>query len=311
MVKLIAGMNPGEMTELENHMTQIGTAVEEELDRLLPEVDESEEATLFEAMRYSVFAGGKRVRPMLVMAANEMLGGRQSRGLRVGAAMEMLHTYSLIQDDLPCMDNDDLRRGKPTCHIQFDETTALLASDALHSLCFEVLVDQETHTDPGVRTLLVKQFAEAAGGRGMVGGQMLDMMAESSSDKEMDQGALARLQRKKTGALFTACCEAAVALNGATREEHHRLASYARNLGLAFQMIDDVLDEVGDRETLGKTTQKDKEAGKATFASLLGVDGARRQAEFLVSQSIDYLSIFGERARVLELLARFTVSRGH
>lgn len=307
---LVAEMNAAEMADLQNYMEQLAVQVEEELDKILPAADDSDESQLFEAMRYSVFAGGKRVRPMLVMATNEILGGNPKRALRVAAAMEVLHTYSLVHDDLPCMDDDDTRRGKPTLHIQYDETTAVLAGDALLTACFEILSEMDTHPDANVRVELVNLYAKAAGAQGMVGGQMIDMLSEEM-EGEMDQGALARLQRKKTGALFSASCEAAVVLNGSTREEHHRLASYARNLGLAFQMIDDVLDEVGDRETLGKTPGKDREADKATFASLLGVEGAKRQAEFLCTQAIDYLSIFDERARYLRLLARFIVARAN
>ena len=307
---LVAEMDAAEIADLQNYMEQLSTQVEEEIDKLLPAVDDSDESQLYEAMRYSIFAGGKRVRPMLVMTTNEILGGNPKRALRVAAAMEILHTYSLIHDDLPCMDDDDTRRGKPTCHKEYDETTAVLAGDAMLTACFEVLADSETHADANVRVELVSLFAKSAGAAGMVGGQMIDMLSEQTGE-DMDQGALARLQRKKTGSLFSACCEAAVLLNGSTREEHHRLASYARNLGLAFQMIDDVLDEVGDRETLGKTPGKDREADKATFASLLGVEGAKRQAEFLCTQAIEYLSIFGDRSHYLKLLARFVVARGH
>ncbi|MBI1364123.1 MAG: polyprenyl synthetase family protein [Proteobacteria bacterium] len=304
-------MDADEIQELEAYANTISAAVEEELDTLLPNVDGNEEDRLFEAMRYSVFAGGKRVRPLLIMATNEIMGGNKKRAMRVAAAMECLHTYSLIHDDLPCMDDDDLRRGKPTCHIQFDEATAVLAGDALLTMTFEILSDVDTHPDPNVRMRLVALFAEAAGARGMVGGQMMDMLAEQHGKKDFDQGALARLQRKKTGALFSASCEAALILNGGTRDEFHRFTSYAKNLGLAFQMVDDVLDEVGDEAKLGKRTKKDAGRGKATFARLLGVDGASRQAEFLVQQAVDYLRPFHNKARVLDLLARFVVCRTH
>jgi farnesyl diphosphate synthase len=286
--------------------------VEEELDKLLPNVDGSDESRLFEAMRYSVFAGGKRLRPLLILATNEALGGNKKRALRVAAAMEGLHTYSLIHDDLPCMDDDDMRRGKPTAHKQFDEATAVLAGDALLTLAFEILADKETHPDPGVRTRLVQIFAAAAGARGMVGGQMMDILAEGKpADEALDQGALARLQRKKTGALFSACCECALVLNGSTMEEFNRFTSYAKNVGLAFQMIDDVLDEIGDESKLGKKVKKDAARNKATFARLLGVDGARRQADFLCAQAIEYLRPFNHKVRVLDLLARFVVARSH
>lgn len=309
--RLISSMSEEEMRELEDFVTVVSASVEEELDRLLPQVESTDESRLFEAMRYSIFAGGKRLRPVLIMATNDLLRGKRPRALRVAAAMEMLHTYSLIHDDLPCMDDDDLRRGQPTCHVQFDEATAVLAGDALLTEVFEVLSDRTTHPDSSVRCELIRLFSNSAGGRGMIGGQMIDILAEDKNIEEMDQGALARLQRKKTGALFSACCESAVVLNGASRDEHHRLASYARNIGLAFQMVDDVLDEVGNEEEMGKRTKKDAQHNKATFASLLGVEGARQQAEFLCNQAIQFIAPFGRDARILELLARFIVARSH
>ena len=309
--RLIASMTAEEIRELEEYVSAVGASVEEEMDRLLPEMEETDESRLFEAMRYSIFAGGKRLRPVLIMATNDLLRGKRPRALRVAAAMEMLHTYSLIHDDLPAMDDDDLRRGKPTCHVQYDEATAILAGDALLTQVFEVLADRQTHPDSSVRCELVRLFAAGAGAKGMVGGQMIDVLAEKKIGEDIDQGALARLQRKKTGALFSACCEGAVILNGASRDEHHRLASYARNIGLAFQMVDDVLDEVGTEEEMGKRVQKDAARNKATFASLLGVDGARQQAEFLCAQAIQFIAPFGREARILELLARFIVARSH
>lgn len=311
MPSLVPQLNAADFKELEAYMTQVNSEVESLMGELLPEVDESDESRLFEAMRYSAFSGGKRLRPMLIMAANEVLGGQEKRALHVAAAMEFMHTYSLIHDDLPCMDDDDLRRGKPTCHKKFDETTAILAGDSLQTLAFEVLSMKETHPDPSTRVALVNLFAKAAGAQGMAGGQMLDMIAENKPEEDVDQGALARLQRKKTGALFSACCESAVLLNGSTREEHHRLASYARNLGLAFQMIDDVLDVTGDSQKLGQEVGRDAAAGKTTFASLLGAEGAQRQAEFLLVQAVDYLNPFGSRARMLDYLARFIAHRDH
>ena len=304
---LIKPLSAAEMLEFEEFVGSVVAAVDTEMDALLPEITEAEESRLFEAMRYSIFGGGKRLRPVLIMAANALLDGKKGRALRVAAAMEMLHTYSLIHDDLPCMDDDDMRRGQPTCHKQFDEATAVLAGDALLTHCFEVLAERETHPDSSLRCELIRLFTTAGGAEGMIGGQMIDIISENL--EEVDQGALARLQRKKTGALFTACCEASVILNGASRNEHHRLVSYARNIGLAFQMVDDILDEVGDAEIMGKSTGKDERHGKATFASLLGVEGARQQAAFLCSQAISFIQPFGDQARMLELLARFIVTR--
>lgn len=308
---LLATMTTEEINELEGYVMTISSSIEEEMDKLLPKANETDESRLFDAMRYSVFAGGKRLRPVLVMATNDLLRGKRPRALRVATAMEMLHTYSLIHDDLPCMDDDDLRRGKPTSHKKFDEATAVLAGDALLTQTFEVLADRATHNDSGVRCELISLFAQSAGAAGMVGGQMMDIIAESSDIEALDQGALARLQRKKTGALFSACCESAIILNGASKDEHHRLTSYARNIGLAFQMVDDVLDEVSTEEEMGKSVGKDAALGKATFVSLLGVEGAKKQAEFLCAQAIQFIQPFGRDARMLELLARFVVARGH
>ena len=309
---LLETLEAADELELKNYLKECSAKVEAELENMLPPTDDSDESQLFEAMRYAVFAGGKRLRPTLVLAANELLGGEKQEisALRAGCAIEILHTYSLIHDDLPCMDDDDLRRGKPTVHKAFNEYTAVLAGDALQALAFEVLAWEETHKESHIRSQLVQLLAKAGGALGMCGGQMIDMLAEDKGpNEEVDQGALARLQRKKTGALFSACCEASVILNKASRDDHLRLASYARNLGLAFQMVDDVLDVTGDREKLGKTPGKDAAAGKSTFATLLGVEGAQRQAEFLCSQAIDYLKPYGERARMLILLARFVATR--
>lgn len=306
---LVSQMTEEEKQELDAFIHLVSASVEEELDRLLPEVEETDESQLYEAMRYSVFAGGKRLRPVLIMATNNLLRGKRPRALRMAAAMEMLHTYSLIHDDLPAMDDDHLRRGKPTCHVKYDDATAILAGDALLTQVFDVLADRRTHPDSTVRCELIRLFSTSAGAKGMLGGQMIDILAERKDNEEIDQGTLARLQRKKTGALFSACCESSVILNGASREEHHRLASYARNIGLAFQMVDDILDEVGNPDEMGKNIQRDAARNKATFASLLGVDGARQQAEFLCAQAIQYIQPFGSEARILELLARFVVSR--
>ncbi|MDD9911872.1 MAG: polyprenyl synthetase family protein [Alphaproteobacteria bacterium] len=312
-------MTPVEESQLFDFLKECSEKVEDMLESLLPQPDdELEESRLFEAMRYSVFAGGKRLRPFLILSTNQLLGGEQTpaieeRAVRVAAAIEMLHTFSLIHDDLPCMDNDNLRRGKPTCHVQFDEFTAVLAGDALLSSCFEVLADFQTHPDASIRAELVRIAAASTGPLGMMGGQMIDMLAEQREEGErvVEQGELARLQRKKTGALFQACCECAALLNHADKMVQLHLQSYARNVGLAFQMIDDVLDVTGTKEQLGKTPGKDAIANKATFATLLGVDGARRQAEALCEQAQEQLAHFGPEAQPLRLLARYIVNRSY
>lgn len=300
-----------DLRRLEEYVTETSVDVEAVLDKIIPAPTEDEESRLFEAMRYSVFSGGKRLRPVLVMATNEIFGGTRDHAVRVAAAIEALHTYSLIHDDLPCMDDDDLRRGKPTCHKQFDEMTAVLAGDALQTLAFDILSDERTHPQGRIRASLVNVLAKAAGAQGMVGGQMIDMLAEDI--EELDQGALARLQRKKTGALFTACCESGLHLNEDRVQASDRmhLTSYARNIGLAFQMVDDILDEIGNEEDMGKRVRKDAERGKATFASLLGVEGAQKQARMLCDQAIQNLTHYGPKADILRILAQFVVARGH
>ncbi len=309
----IVNLSGKERDILQIALEQTRTRVEEEMDILLPKpLENLGESRLFEAMRYSVFAGGKRVRPLLVMATNELLGGvgpREERAVRVATAIEMLHTYSLIHDDLPCMDDDDLRRGKPTCHIKFDEVTAVLAGDALLTQSFEVLSHKDTHPKGDIRAELINILAIAAGPVGMVGGQMLDMLAEDVENFPLEEGELARLQRKKTGALFLAACDMAAVINHANLDVRYRLKSYARNIGLAFQMMDDVLDVVGTEEQLGKRVGSDEENNKATFVTLLGVEGAKRQAQLLCQQAEGQLRPFGRAADVLRLLARFIVSR--
>ena len=218
----------------------------------------------------------------------------------------MVHTYSLVHDDLPAMDDDDLRRGQPTCHVQFDEATAILAGDALLTLAFGVLAEPETHPDGNVRAELVAALARAAGASGMVGGQMMDLAAEH---QELDVGAITRLQRLKTGELIAFSCEAGGILGAAPAEARTALHAYAHDLGLAFQITDDLLDETGSATDLGKAVGKDAAAGKATFVSILGVEGARRQAVMLAEQAVEHLDLFGKKADLLRDIARYVVDR--
>ncbi|MBT3360241.1 MAG: polyprenyl synthetase family protein [Rhodospirillales bacterium] len=280
-------------------------AVDEVMDRLLS-VDDSPESRLVEAMRYSALGGGKRVRPFLVVSSARLFNVAESCALRVAAAVEMVHCYSLIHDDLPAMDNDDLRRGQPTCHIKFDEATAILAGDALLTRAFEVLVDGATHSDPKVRCDLVAELAAAIGVGGMVGGQVLDLMAEN---KDLSIPEITRLQRLKTGMLIGYSCESGAILGKAARPARHALHAYAHDVGLAFQIVDDLLDVEGDAATVGKSTQKDGAAGKATFVSLLGVERARAQADMLAEQASAHLDLFKEKADPLRELARFVINR--
>lgn len=280
-------------------------AVGETLDRLL-KMGDGREARLMEAMRYSSLGGGKRIRPFMVWASSRLFSVAQSCALRVGAAIEMVHCYSLIHDDLPAMDDDELRRGQPTCHIRFDEATAILAGDALLTMAFEVLADSKTHPDPQVRCTLVTALARASGGEGMVGGQMLDLMAEEAT---LDMPEITRLQRMKTGALIAFSCEAGAILGKAAEPARHALRAYAHDLGLAFQIVDDLLDVEGTADEVGKKTGKDAAAGKATFVSLLGVERARSQADILSNQAAQHLEMFDEKADYLKALAKFVVNR--
>ncbi|HJQ59754.1 MAG TPA: farnesyl diphosphate synthase [Vineibacter sp.] len=280
-------------------------AVERTMDRLLPS-GVGPEARLFEAMRYSALGGGKRLRAFFVMAGATLFGVATQAALRVAAAVEFVHAYSLVHDDLPAMDDDDFRRGQPSCHKRFDEATAILAGDALQALAFEVLAHEDTHGDPAVRVQLVTGLAQAIGPHGMVGGQMVDMDAEG---KSLSLGEITRLQRLKTGELISFACGAGGRLAKASEPARHALTAYAHDVGLAFQMADDLLDVEGRREETGKTPGKDLAAGKATFVSLLGLERARDQASLLADQAGRHLDMFGPKAELLKQAARFVVER--
>ncbi|MDG2032612.1 MAG: polyprenyl synthetase family protein [Rhodospirillales bacterium] len=277
------------------------------MDRLIPLADGAEVQVL-EAMRYSCFAGGKRLRPFLVLASADLFNVSRTCSERVAAAVEMVHTYSLIHDDLPAMDDDDLRRGKPTCHKEFDEATAILAGDGLISLAFEILAGDETHQRAEVRAELILELAKAIGAQGMVGGQMLDLVAE---DRDLGMPEITRLQRMKTGALINYACMTGAILGQTNESQRHRLSAYAHDLGLAFQIVDDLLDVEGSAEEMGKAVHKDEDAGKATFVSILGIERARKQADILTEQAIKHLEIFGEKSNLLRDLAEFVVQRRH
>ena len=272
---------------------------------MLPRV-EGPEARLFEAMRYAITAGGKRFRPFLVCESAKLFGLHKGSALRVAAAVECIHTYSLVHDDLPCMDDDDLRRGQPTVHRKFDEATAVLVGDALQTLAFDILADRDTHELAEVRIELVRRLAAASGGHGMVGGQMIDLATEG---RRVDMGGITRLQQLKTGALIAFSCEAGAVLGRAPRERRHALRAYAHDMGLAFQITDDLLDVEGEAEIIGKTAGKDEAAGKATFVSILGVERARAQAAMLSEQAIQHLDLFDEKADLLRQAAAFVINR--
>ncbi len=279
--------------------------VEVALDALLP-LPEGAESRLTEAMRYATLAGGKRLRAFLVIESAALFAVSPTCAARVGAAVEMLHAYSLVHDDLPAMDNDDLRRGLPSTHRKFDEATAILAGDALQTRAFEVLAEADTHSDPLVRCELVAALALASGARGMAGGQMLDMLAEG---QDLSAPEVTRLQALKTGRLIQFSAEAGAILGRAAAAQRNHLAGYGRDLGAAFQIADDLLDALGSAADIGKTAGKDAAAGKATLVAILGAERARAQAEILAGQARSHLHSFGPRAERLRELAAYVVMR--
>jgi len=292
---------------LEPALVQISAEIDSLFGELLAPPPDAR-AKLYEAMRYAAIGGGKRLRPLLVVAACGLYHVDRGRALRAGLSVECIHVYSLIHDDLPCMDDDDLRRGKPTLHRAFDESTAILAGDSLHALAFEVLADEATHEDPFVRAELVTELARAAGPAGMAGGQMMDLTA---SGTKLDLTAVTRLQQLKTGALIGFCLEAGAIMGRVQPEGRTRLRGYARNVGLAFQITDDLLDAEGEEAKTGKRVNKDVAAGKETFVSLLGPERARQQAGLLVDQAIEFLQSYGPEADLLRSIARFAIERDH
>jgi farnesyl diphosphate synthase len=288
-------------------MIAIAAETDRAFDLLLPLTGDSRDQ-LFAAMRHAAIGGGKRMRPLLVAASARLFNVAQDAALRVGCAIEAIHVYSLIHDDLPCMDDDDMRRGKPTVHKVFDEATAVLAGDALHALAFEWLAEPEALNDPFVRSELILELARAAGPSGMAGGQMMDIAAETAT---FDLQTVTRLQQLKTGALIAFCIEAGAILGKVPPEGRAHIRGYARDIGLAFQIADDLLDVEGDAETVGKQVGKDAKAGKATFVSLLGVDRARAQAQALVDQAIGHLAHYGAEGDLLRAIARYVIERDH
>lgn len=295
------------MLEIQTALAQNARDIDAILEQLLP-ARRDPESRLMDAVRYATLSGGKRIRPFLVMSSAALFGVSKPFALRVAAAIEMVHCYSLIHDDLPAMDNDDLRRGLPTCHVKFDEATAILAGDALLARAFEVIADPATHPDPRVRSDLVGELAKAAGADGMVGGQMLDLLAEKVP---LEMAEITRMQRMKTGALIAFSCEAGAVLGKSSDSARHALRAYAHDLGLAFQIVDDLLDVEGNDDEVGKRTHKDDGAGKATFVSVLGVERARAQSDMLAQQAVEHLEIFPETAAPLRALASFVVNRRH
>ena len=301
MASVAALAGPALQQALAESAATVGAA----LDVLLTE-SEGPEARLDQAMRYAALGGGKRLRAFLVMRTAELFAVNPTCAARVAAAVEMLHAYSLVHDDLPAMDDDDLRRGKPSTHRAFDEATAILAGDALQTRAFEVLAEPDTHADPQARVELVLAFAAAVGPRGMVGGQMIDMLAEGQA---LTAPEVTRLQAMKTGRLIQFSAEAGAILGRAPAAQRQSLARFGRELGAAFQIADDLLDTEASTEQMGKTAGKDQAAGKATLVAILGPARARAQAALLAEQAAAHLETFGERADLLRALARYVVER--
>lgn len=316
------------MFDLQKALEETAELLDANMDDLLPgktrektkvislqsrEVEESDnagdsfgEAKVAEAIRYSALSGGKRLRPFLTLECASLFGVDKEAAVNAAACIEFIHTYSLIHDDLPAMDDDDMRRGKPSCHKQFGEATAILAGDGLLTFAFEVMADRKVHPDPQVRCELIRTVAKAAGVHGMVGGQMMDLDAE---DRELELDEIIRLQRLKTGEMFAVSCEAGAILGKAPEQMRNRLSRYAHDIGLAFQITDDLLDVEGTREETGKEVGKDATAGKATLVEMMGIERARDHAETLADQAKAHLSVFDKKADRLRSLAEYVVSR--
>jgi farnesyl diphosphate synthase len=277
------------------------------LDKLIA-VPAGLESRVFEAMRYAALAPGKRLRPFLVLAGSQLFAVSRRSALQVAAAIELVHAYSLVHDDLPAMDNSDLRRGRPTCHKAFDDATAILAGDGLLTLAFDIITRDEIHRDPAVRLLLTRALARASGIGGMVGGQILDLAGEGRfGDSEPVD--VARLQQMKTGALLRFGCIAGALLGQASTKEYQALDDYGKALGEAFQIADDLLDVEGDAAALGKPSGQDAALGKTTFVTQLGIEGARQRVRDLLARADSALSIFGDRCDVLRATSRFVAER--
>ncbi len=292
-------------SRLSRAIDQIAAEIDHEFAALLT-VPDDPRAPLFHAMRHAAIGGGKRLRPLLLVATADLFHVGRDVALRVAAAIESIHVYSLIHDDLPCMDDDDMRRGKPTVHKVYGDATAVLAGDSLHALAFEILANPNTHPDPFIRSELIACLALASGPDGMAGGQMMDLEAENA---QFDLPTVTRLQALKTGALIAASVEMGAILGHIPAEGRTRLRAYAHDIGLAFQIADDILDVEGDEGLAGKALHKDAEAGKATFLSLMGLERAKEQAKALVDQAIAHLSNYGPEADLLRDIAHYVLER--
>lgn len=294
-----------QIQSLQQSLTHRASKLEAVLDKFLPRMRKGE-ANLIEAMRYAVLGGGKRLRGYLVTEVASLFNIPIEKSLYVGASVEMLHAYSLVHDDLPAMDDDDLRRGKPSTHIKFGEAIAILAGDALQTKAFEILTLEEISQSTSIRLELVKTLAEASGSNGMVGGQVIDMEGEN---RHLTLPEIINLHAMKTGRLICFSAEAGAILGQATPDLRRHIICYGRDLGTAFQIADDILDATASAEELGKTAGKDTAAGKSTFVSLLGIEDARKEANRLINKAIRHLEPFGPAADNLRALANYVISR--
>lgn len=291
--------------DFRRRLTEIADRITVALDQLIPPA-QGPEADLMRAMRHSALANGKRMRPFYVIETGAMFDAPEKSALRTAAALECIHCYSLIHDDLPCMDDDDFRRGQPTVHKAFNEATAVLAGDALLTLAFKILASRETHQDPHVRLKLLERLADCSGAQGMVGGQMIDMLED---DSPRDLNTITRMQRLKTGALISYSVEAGAIIGGANEAERQALHGFAHDLGLAYQISDDLLDATGNEAEVGKPLRTDETSGKANFVTLLGVEQARERVRLLAAQAKEHLAIFRNRANILLQSVDFVLDR--
>jgi geranylgeranyl diphosphate synthase type II len=297
-------MNPALVVDIKTHLEREGAGVDRELERLLPEIN-TPPASIHQAMRYSVFAGGKRLRPILCLEAGRLLAAEERPLLRIAAALELVHTYSLIHDDLPALDNDDLRRGRPTSHRMFGEAVAILAGDGLLTLAFEVITTPDLI--PSDRQLrLANDLAQAIGTRGMVGGQVVDL---ESTQESVDAARLRFIHSGKTGAFIRASVRAGALAAGASDRDLGLISHYGERIGLAFQIADDLLDVLGSTEAMGKAVGKDGARHKSTYPSLYGIEESQRMARHLVDEACESLAIYGERAQPLREIAHFLIRR--